>query len=301
MGVLLRDQPYIASIVRKSPVTGRGRTTTGGMCWESKNPGGNRMAPANEKWSTYSPTTNGGQYGHGGRRAPDRIPEVTIEAIARSLSREAQRYGFQQGDYLRLVNHLLDLSGQGEVRGRQRETEADPRALTVSPRLPLDGNGIRIRAFDAAGDRALLARWLDDTHGRFFLLSSVTAKTLDIDEVLRSDQNILGVIVLPDATPIGMMAFLDVDRWQQKAELRKLIGEPQYRGRGYARQGTALWIHYGLHGLGLKKIYLNTLQTNMRNIRLNEALGFRVEGILRKEFFLDGEHHDVLRMALLKE
>jgi diamine N-acetyltransferase len=259
------------------------------------------MAPANEKRSAHSPKANGGQDGAEGGRARDNIPDVTIEVIARNLFKEAQRYGFHQADYLRLVNHLLDLSGRGEVRDRQRETEADPRSLMLSPRLPLDGNAIRIRAFDAAGDRALLARWLDDTHGRFFLLSSVTAKTLDIDEVLRSDRNIFGVIVLPDATPIGMMAFLDVDRWQQKAELRKLIGEPQYRGRGYARQGTALWTHYGLHGLGLKKIYLNTLQTNMRNIRLNEALGFRVEGILRKEFFLDGEHHDVLRMALLKE
>jgi diamine N-acetyltransferase len=301
MGALLRDQSHIVSIVRESPVTVRGHKATGGICLESKNPGDGMTAPADEKWSAYSPTTNGEQNGAGGTRAPDRIPEVTIEAIARSLSKEAQRYGFQQGDYLRLVNHLLDLSGRGEVRDRERESEADPRSLMLSPQLPLDGNEIRIRAFNAAGDRALLARWLEDAHGRFFLLSSVTAKTLDIDEVLRSDQNILGVIVLPDATPIGMMAFLDVDRWQQKAELRKLIGEPHYRGRGYARQGTALWIHYGLHGLGLKKIYLNTLQTNMRNIRLNEALGFRVEGILRKEFFLDGEHHDVLRMALLKE
>jgi diamine N-acetyltransferase len=132
-------------------------------------------------------------------------------------------------------------------------------------------------------------------------LSSITAKTLDIDQVLRSDQNLLGVITLPDATPIGLMAFLDLDRWQRKAELRKLVGEQQYRGRGFARQATTLWIHYGLHGLGLRKIYLNTLQTNIRNIRLNEALGFHVEGILRKEFYLDGEHHDVLRMALFKE
>jgi len=169
------------------------------------------------------------------------------------------------------------------------------------PQMPLDGRRLRIREFDSAADRELFASWLKDEHGKFFLLSSVTAKTLDLDQVLRSDQNIFGVIMLPDATPIGMMAFLDVDRWQQKAELRKLIGEPRYRGRGFARYATTLWIHYGLYGLGLNKIYLNTLQTNIRNIRLNEALGFRVEGILRKEFFIDGEHHDVLRMALLKE
>jgi diamine N-acetyltransferase len=259
------------------------------------------MAPVNEKRSAHFPKANGGQDGAEGGRARDNIPEVTIEAIARNLFKEAQRYGFHQMDYLRLVNHLLDLSGRDEERDRQPDTETNLPHPPMSPRMPLDGNGIRIRAFDAGGDRALFARWLADAHGRFFLLSSITAKTLDIDQVLRSDQNILGVIVLPDETPIGMMAFLDFDRWQEKAELRKLIGEPRYRGRGFARQATALWIHYGLYGLGLKKIYLNTLQTNIRNIRLNEALGFRVEGILRKEFYLDGEHHDILRMALLKE
>lgn len=48
----------------------------------------------------------------------------------------------------------------------------------------------------------------------------------------------------------------------------------------------------------MRKIYINTLDTNIRNIRLNEALGFRLEGILRDEVLLDGTCHDVLRMAV---
>jgi len=260
------------------------------------------MSPANSNRSVQRPNGSLGREETAGERTRDNLPGATIEAIARSLFKEGQQYGFRQVDYLRLVNHLLDLSGRDEARDRQPDTEMEsPPHLTVPPRMPLDGKGIRIREFDAATDREWLAHWLEDEHGKYFLLSSITAKTLDIEQILRSDQNILGVIMLPDATPIGMVAFLDFDRWQLKAELRKLIGEPRYRGRGFARQATTLWIHYGLYGLGLKKIYLNTLQTNIRNIRLNEALGFRVEGILRKEFYIDGEHHDVLRMALLKE
>jgi RimJ/RimL family protein N-acetyltransferase len=167
--------------------------------------------------------------------------------------------------------------------------------------LPLEGDGLRIRAFDPAEDRTVFQGWVADEHGRHFLLSSNAAKTLKPDEVIEGEQNILGVITLPDATPIGMMAFLDHDRDQRKAELRKLIGEVPYRGRGLARNATRLWIGYGISGLGLEKIYLNTLDTNFRNIRLNERLGFRVEGILRKECCIDGEYHDILRMALLRE
>ena len=37
------------------------------------------------------------------------------------------------------------------------------------------------------------------------------------------------------------------------------------------------------------------------NIRLNEDLGFRVEGVLRNEVLIDGTYHDVLRMGLWAE
>jgi len=259
------------------------------------------MSPPQKKQSVPSPNGSRNLQGAEGNTSSGSLPEATIEAIARSLVREGQKYGFQQVDYLRLVNHLLDLAGQDAERVRPPARGPDLPGCVTPAELPLTGEQICIRAFDAATDKARLARWLEDAHGRFFLLSSITARSLDIDDVLRGDQNLLGIITLPDGTPIGTMAFLDWDRWQRKAELRKLIGEPHYRGRGFARQATALWIHYGLHGLGLKKIYLNTLQTNIRNIRLNEALGFRVEGILRREFLLDGEHHDLLRMALVNE
>ncbi len=93
------------------------------------------------------------------------------------------------------------------------------------------------------------------------------------------------------------MAFFDVDPVQRRAELRKLIGDPDARGKGYAEEATSLWIRYGVRELGLQKIYVSTLQTHLRNIQLNESVGFRVEGVLRSEVLLDGERYDVLRMG----
>ena len=46
---------------------------------------------------------------------------------------------------------------------------------------------------------------------------------------------------------------------------------------------------------------LSTLETDLRNVQLNEQLGFKVEGILRNECWFDGAYHDILRMALLVE
>jgi diamine N-acetyltransferase len=95
-----------------------------------------------------------------------------------------------------------------------------------------------------------------------------------------------------------VIAYLNYDTCHRKAELRKLVGHPLARGKGLGLAATRLWIRYGRDGLALKKIYLNTLDTNIRNIRLNEELGFKIEGILRNELFIDGTYRDVLRMSL---
>jgi RimJ/RimL family protein N-acetyltransferase len=144
-------------------------------------------------------------------------------------------------------------------------------------------------------------RHLNRPTSRHFLLSRSTSQQIDIRDIIHTPDCVLGIITLPDSTPIGSVAFLEYDRVQRKAELRKLIGEASQRGKGFAKEASALWIRYGLKKLGLRKVYLNTLETNLRNVRLNEDLGFRVEGVLRNEVLIDGTYHDVLRMGLWAE
>ena len=50
--------------------------------------------------------------------------------------------------------------------------------------------------------------------------------------------------------------------------------------------------------LGLEKIYVSTLQTHIRNIQLNETIGFQVEGVLHNEVRIRDHRHDVLRMGM---
>lgn len=231
------------------------------------------------------------------------IPGTTIETLARNFFKEASTYGFKQDDYLRYINVLLDFSmnhgngkknGNGEVMNAAGKESANFQATS----LPLQGERVLIRAFDRSNDTALLEKWVADEFGRYFLLSRTSSKELNVEQLTRSDHNILSVITSPDGLPIGVMAYLDFDAGLRKAELRKLIGEPGMRAKGLGKEATKLWIQYGIRGLELQKIYLNTLNTNIRNIKLNEELGFKVEGILRNEVFIDGRYHDVLRMGL---
>ncbi len=108
------------------------------------------------------------------------------------------------------------------------------------------------------------------------------------------------MITTLEGKPIGALAYLNLDIDQKRAELRKLIGDPESRGTGLAEEATRMWIAYGVNALNLEKIYVSTLQTHISNIKLNEKIGFQVEGLLRDEVLIDGVRHDVLRMGFCK-
>ncbi len=224
---------------------------------------------------------------------------ITIETVTKGIIDETSKWDFKTTDYISLVNGLLDLSlnKPPEASLKQTTTETIKQELT----FPLTGEQIKIKAFDKNTDYNVVKRWLEDSLGRWFLLSRSYSRDTTLSELIDDDRNILGVILLNDSTPIGLMGYLDYDTSQHKAEMRKLIGEEEHRGKGYAKDATKLWIQYGINNLGLKKIFLNTIENNIRNVTLNKELGFQIEGILRKECFIDNKYFDLLRMGLIAE
>lgn len=231
-----------------------------------------------------------------------KIPDTTIETLTRNFFKESLEYGFKYEDYLKYVNILLEYAitakeSIGDING-VKENSTDIIA-NKDYKLPLKTNSVIIRDFVKKTDIELLEEWQNDKFGRYFFLSMTNSQDSTPENVVNSTYNKLGIITLTDETPIGVVAFLNIDKAHKKAELRKLIGTPEYRARGYGKEATRYWIKYGFRSLGLKKIYLNTIDTNIHNIKINEEMGFKVEGILRNEAIVDGTVHDVLRMGLL--
>lgn len=235
-----------------------------------------------------------------------KIPEVTLEAISRTFYAEAAKYGFRHLDYVRFVNMILDhamqKSGNGPIDAPADQSsglELETGSAVIA--LPMTGDRVNVRAMNGEPDIQLLDLWTRDGLGRSFLLSRTSSRQVELRDVVKDPSSVFGMIETPSGEPIGGVAFLNYDKHQQKAELRKLIGNPAHRGQGLAREASALWIRYGIQSLGLEKIYLNTFETDIRNIRLNERLGFKVEGVLRGEVVVNGVRRDVLRMALLAD
>lgn len=230
-----------------------------------------------------------------------RLPDLAIESFARGFYREADSYGFGHVDYVRFFNAVLGMCMASDGTSSRTSSGKEQERLVLCEQLPLRNSTVQVRPFSPPTDTDLLLRWMQDPKGRMFLLAGTMTRWLTVDEIVNDQHSIVGLVTLPDGTPVGATAFLNIQRDQRKAEMRKLIGEPHMRGRGLAKAATRLWIGYGFGGLGLHKIYINTLDTNIRNIRLNEALGFQLEGILHDEVVLDGDRHDVLRMAIWRD
>lgn len=232
----------------------------------------------------------------------NQIPIATIQAFARSIFKEASKYGFGQLDIIRLVNELMDYctNQEGEAVRLTDKHELPTLLASEASRLPLTGKRLMIRPFAAESDIAILDTWLSDKYGRYFVLSSTSAHSVSIEELVNGERNHLGVITTLEGKPIGALAYLDLDVDQKRAELRKLIGDAEFRGTGLAEEATRLWIAYGVNALCLEKIYVSTLQTHINNIKLNEKIGFRVEGLLRDEVLIEGTRHDVLRMGFCR-
>ena len=196
------------------------------------------------------------------------IPQHTVDILAKGLYQEALLYGFGQNDILRFVNSLLQVSMQEVASPTSASLEAEELSQLHAASLPLITPELSIRSFCRETDAALLHHWLKDSEGQHFLRSRLSATPMELEALIDDENHILGMIQLPDDTPIGCLAFLDYDQIHHKAELRKLIGDISYRNQGYGKAASSLWIRYGLDGLGLRKIYLNTLRSNTKTSAL---------------------------------
>jgi RimJ/RimL family protein N-acetyltransferase len=226
------------------------------------------------------------------------VPKETIQAFAQTIHREAREYGFDIVSQVKLINALMDLAANSNAAAGGGATARHRFAgqQDVSG-FPLRSTRLEIRKAEHS-DIDLIEGWCQGGYGGHFLLSCATAQRPEVRQLLGEPNNEFGLVSLRDGPPIGVVAFLDINLAQRRAELRKLIGAVDERGKGYAEEATALWVEYGRVRLRLEKVYVSTLQTQLSNIKLNESVGFRVEGLLRGEVLIDSERHDVLRMGL---
>jgi RimJ/RimL family protein N-acetyltransferase len=77
-----------------------------------------------------------------------------------------------------------------------------------------------------------------------------------------------------DGVGIGLINFRNLDFELGEGESGRLIGEPAFRGQGYAREAALVWFRFGFLNLGLERIVGVTRVENEANLALNRSLGY---------------------------
>lgn len=100
---------------------------------------------------------------------------------------------------------------------------------------------------------------------------------------------------------VGHVALYQLDPVNRSAEFGILLGAKRVWGQGIGTRATRFMIEHGFDELGLRRIYLDVLDTNAPARSIYEKLGFVVEGRLRQDQFKGGRFVDVLVMGLFPD
>jgi len=237
--------------------------------------------------------------------------EAMHRALASTVVEQLVASGCEPGQLIDFASEVLRcIMDGGFADGRDRPPDrgqADPEIQPVEFRLAsapggvprIRGPRITLRPMHPA-DGALLERWsADEDIRRTFSREHLNRVLGLLSEAMDLRRDLPFLISDEHGRGVGMICLFDVDPDVRQAEMTKLLGDRAARGKGYAAEAVKVTLAYAFDELKLQRVYLRTAGFNFQNIRLNEKVGFRFEGILRRSHVLAGNVVDVALMSIL--
>ncbi len=164
----------------------------------------------------------------------------------------------------------------------------------------IEGAGVVLRAL-ARDDLPRCLAWYNDPEVAR-LLGRATGSTIGELEAWfealgrRPDERAFAIFAQGGAH-IGNVYLREIDPRRHRASVGIVVGEKGYWGQGLGREALGLLLDFAFRGLGLRRISLEVLRTNVRAVRAYRGLGFRVEGMHREEV-VPGSLGEVLHMRV---
>ena len=115
----------------------------------------------------------------------------------------------------------------------------------------------------------------------------------------RDDCVYFAIETVPAKLHVGNVWLWEIDFRHRKAELRIVIGESDWRGKGAGTEAIELLCLHAFQRLNLHKVYAYVLATNPGARRAFEKAGFEIEGTLKKDRWVDDHYTDVYILGRL--
>lgn len=104
----------------------------------------------------------------------------------------------------------------------------------------------------------------------------------------------------PIGNPIGMINHSRIDRDNRSTDIDMVIGQKKDWGQGYGTDALRTFVRYLFDRFELNRIWLGAYTYNKRAIRAYEKAGFKKEGLLREDAWVDGKFVDTVVLSLLR-
>lgn len=121
-----------------------------------------------------------------------------------------------------------------------------------------------------------------------------------LDEYLKDDTKLIFIIEV-DGMPIGQVGLARINLDDKNASLYLVIGEKNYRGKGYGKEAIKYILDYSFKNLGLHKVWLEVHVANLVALGLYKKMGFVEEGYFKGNVLYDGKYVDEIRMAIINK
>jgi RimJ/RimL family protein N-acetyltransferase len=120
-------------------------------------------------------------------------------------------------------------------------------------------------------------------------------------QYLKDKTDMMFMITTKDNKDIGCVAIYRIDRNNKKAEVgRIIIGEKEFLRKGFAKEALEALSKYAFNRLNLQRLYCYILEGNKPSLLAFAGAGFDLEGILKRDIFLDHSFKNIIVMARFK-
>ncbi len=152
-------------------------------------------------------------------------------------------------------------------------------------------------------DRGWL-NWINDPQISYYILASGPTERAELEKFYRESQPptayMFAICDKSNDKYVGNARLSEVDQKNRKCLYGRLIGDVDYRGKGYGTEVLTMLLRYAFVELGMNRVHSIALAGNEMSLRNNEKVGMKREGILRQALFWRGEFHDVVKLAMLR-
>ncbi len=121
-----------------------------------------------------------------------------------------------------------------------------------------------------------------------------------VHEAAADEQSrLIGIFLKESGRHIGNIRLFNVSAVHQRAELAFMIFDKAEWSKGYGTEAVGAVVQYAFEALGLHRIVADYYANNTASARLFAKLGFRIEGVFKDHFELEGAYVDSVRVAAL--